>query len=58
MELGTEGPPLRLGEFINQVAQLAASPAWSLDQLVYQLQARTATGTFEDDCSLVLLTFE
>lgn len=58
LELGTEGPPLRLGELINQVAQLAASPAWSLDQLVYQLQARTATGTFEDDCSLVLLTFE
>lgn len=47
-----------IGEFINQVGQLAASPAWSLDQLVHQLQARTATGTLEDDCSLVLLTFE
>ncbi len=58
LELSIDGPPLRIGEFINQVAQLAAAPAWSLDQLVYRLQAITATGTFEDDCSLVLLTFE
>ncbi len=56
-ELDSEHPPMRLGEFTNLVSRLAASPRWSLDQLVHRLQDRTSTGSFEDDCSLILLNF-
>ena len=37
---------------------LAASANWSLDALVDQLKALTSTGAFEDDCSLIELTFD
>ena len=37
--------------------RLAQSPDWSLDALIAELHALTPTGFFEDDCSLILLTF-
>lgn len=37
--------------------RLASSSNWSLDALVDQLKALTPTGAFEDDCSLIELTF-
>ena len=40
------------------VPQLAESSNWSLDALVDQLKALTPTGAFEDDCSLIELTFD
>ncbi|MCB0932406.1 MAG: PAS domain S-box protein [Mycobacterium sp.] len=56
-ELNSDAPPMPIADFTNLVSRLAASPRWSLDQLVHQLQERTPTGTFEDDCSLIQLTF-
>lgn len=35
-----------------------AAARWSLDDLVSALRARTAAGLFEDDCSLVLVSFD
>lgn len=55
-ELTSDAPPMPIGDFTNLVSRVAASPRWSLDQLVHQLQEKTSTGTFEDDCSLILLT--
>jgi hypothetical protein len=37
---------------------LAADPDWSLDTLITGLRAVTASGMFDDDCSLVRLTFD
>ena len=44
--------------FKTVATRLAASPTWSLDALVDELKALTPTGTFEDDCSLIELTFD
>lgn len=44
--------------FKSVATQLAASSNWSLDALVGQLKALTPTGAFEDDCSLIELTFD
>jgi PAS domain S-box-containing protein len=43
--------------FKNLTTRLARSRNWSLDELVEDLRALTPTGDFEDDCSLVQLTF-
>ena len=44
-------------QFIQECARLAGSPGWTLDDLVAAVLSRSAGGSFEDDCSLVLLTF-
>ena len=38
-------------------AQMAGSPDWSLDGLVKELMTLTPAETFDDDCSLIQLTF-
>jgi hypothetical protein len=45
-------------EFLQECARLAGSPGWTLDDLVAAVLSRSADGSFEDDCSLVKLTFE
>lgn len=44
--------------FKNLTTRLARSRNWSLDELVEDLRALTPTGAFEDDCSLIQLTFD
>ena len=44
--------------FKDVATRLAGSPKWSLAALVDELKALTPTGTFEDDCSLIELTFD
>jgi serine phosphatase RsbU (regulator of sigma subunit) len=44
--------------FKNLTTRLARSRNWSLDELVEDLRAMTPTGAFEDDCSLIQLTFD
>jgi PAS domain S-box-containing protein len=51
------GNPLTMTRFIDLCTDLAARPGWSLDELVDRLRALSATGSFDDDCALVLLTF-
>ncbi len=51
------GEPLRLENFVSLCAEVAARPGWSLDELVIRLRGLSATGDFDDDCALVLLTF-
>ena len=46
-----------LADFTALCTALAASPDWSLDALISELRTRTAGGLFDDDCSLVRLTF-
>ena len=45
-------------DFKALATQLAASSNWSLEALVDQLKALTPTGAFEDDCSLIEMTFD
>lgn len=45
-------------EFIDLYTALAATPHWSLDNLVAELRSLTATGDFTDDCALVELYFD
>jgi sigma-B regulation protein RsbU (phosphoserine phosphatase) len=47
-----------LHDFRNLSTRLAGSSTWSLEALVSELQALTPTGAFEDDCSLIELTFD
>lgn len=43
-------------EFVELCSRLSGSPGWSLDTLVNKLRARSESGLFEDDCTLVQLT--
>lgn len=45
-------------DFRQLCARVASAPNWSLDTLVGYLKARTTSGVFEDDCSLVRVTFD
>ena len=45
-----------LEDFIDLCASTARSPQWSLDGLVDQLKHRSASGHFDDDCTLVRVT--
>ena len=51
------GNLLTINGFIDLCTELAARPGWSLDELVDRLRALSCTGSFDDDCALVLLTF-
>lgn len=52
-----DGRQLSPSGFKQRIAEIARSPEWSLETLVARLLAETRTGVFEDDCSMVLLTF-
>ena len=53
-----DGRQWSLADFIELCTEAAANPDWSLDALIGRLRALTAGGLFEDDCSLVRLTFD
>ncbi len=48
---------LSVADFTKLSTRIARSPGWSLDELIDELRALTPTSTFEDDCSLIQLTF-
>lgn len=45
-----------LQQFIDIYTEHAAVSGWTVDDLVDRLRARSATGIFDDDCTLVRLT--
>lgn len=47
----------RLADFADVAKHLAASGDFSADALVAGLRARAVNGEFDDDCSVVTLTF-
>jgi len=47
-----------LTDFIDLCVEVAAEPDWSLDGLLDRLRGLTAGGVFDDDCSLIRLTFD
>lgn len=53
-----DGEPWSYTGFMDVCSRLARSPEWSLDDLVADALSHTASGSFEDDCSLLRLTFE
>ena len=53
-----DGQRLSFADFKTLTTRLAGSPTWSLDDLLDELRALTPTGVFEDDCSLIHLTFD
>lgn len=53
-----DGGTWSLTDFITLFGQLAAQPGWTLDTLIDQLRARTESGVFDDDLSLVQVTFD
>ncbi len=52
-----EGNNWSLEEFTTLCTEMVSAPDWSLDELVGRLRTLTVGGLFEDDCSLVRLTF-
>ncbi len=44
--------------FVDLCAQSAGSPDWNLDTLIGQLQNRSISGLFDDDCTLVRLSLD
>ncbi len=54
----SEGELLSIEEFKKLYIRLARSSNWAIDALVEELSARTPANSFEDDCSLVSLTFD
>ena len=53
-----DGSQLSLDDFKGKLSRLAGTSTWSLDELVDELRALTPTGEFEDDCSLIQLSFD
>ncbi|MGV1089207.1 MAG: SpoIIE family protein phosphatase [Mycobacterium sp.] len=53
-----DGHQLSTVDFKHLVTRIAESPDWSLDDLLDQLHSLTPAGVFEDDCSLIQLTFD
>ena len=46
-----------LSAFVGLCCEFAATPGWTLDELISTLKSLTTGGLFADDCSLVQLTF-
>ena len=42
-------------EFVELFRRMAPVPGWSLDTLTEKLLSRAESGSFDDDCTLVLL---
>jgi PAS domain S-box-containing protein len=53
-----DGQQLTGAAFEDLTNRVAASPDWSLDDLIDELRALTPTEVFEDDFSLIQLTFD
>ena len=53
-----DGHPLGLPEFIRISGEVAGSAHWSLDDLIDRLRSGTPSTAFDDDCSLIQLTFD
>lgn len=51
-----DGRTWNLEDFISLCARTAASPGWTLEDVIGQLRARTASELFDDDCTLVRVT--
>ena len=43
-------------DFVDVCARTAGTPQWTLDDLVDKLRQRSASGRFDDDCTLVRVT--
>lgn len=52
------GRQLSMDDFERKLTRLAGSASWSLDDLVDELRALAPAGQFEDDCTLVLMSFD
>jgi sigma-B regulation protein RsbU (phosphoserine phosphatase) len=53
-----DGRQLTGSAFADLASRVAASPEWSLDDLLDELRALTPSGAFEDDCSLIQVQFD
>ena len=53
-----DGRQLTLADFIYLTTGVARQPNWTLDDLIAKLRTLTPTASFQDDCSLILLTFD
>ena len=53
-----DGRLLRWADFKDLTGRVADSPDWTLDDLIRKLRELTPSGDFEDDCSLIQLTFD
>ena len=52
-----DGRVWSLPQFVNALAETAASAGWTLDDLIGRLRERSESGMFDDDCTLVRLSF-
>ena len=50
-----DGKPWPLNRFVDLYAQTAQSPNWTVDDLLGRVLTQSASGLFEDDCTLVRL---
>lgn len=46
-----------LNAFVSLCAEYAATPDWTIDELIATLRSLTTGGLFADDCSLIKITF-
>jgi serine phosphatase RsbU (regulator of sigma subunit) len=53
-----DGKTLSHQHFMRLTTRVAQSPEWSLDQVIAELQALGKSSGFEDDCSLIQITFD
>ena len=49
---------MRWADFKDLTSRVAAAPDWTLDGLIDELTALAPSGAFDDDCSLIQLTFD
>lgn len=53
-----DGRQLTWVDFKDLTSRVAAAPDWTLDELIEELTSLAPSGAFEDDCSLIQLTFD
>lgn len=51
-----DGRAWSLEDFIGLCARTAATPGWTLDDLIAKIRDRSISGVFDDDCTLVRVT--
>lgn len=45
-------------DFIDECTRIAETPGWALDGLIADLRDRSVTNSFDDDCCLVVVSFD
>ena len=53
-----DGGQWSMRDFLDMCTRLGGSPDWTLDDVLHNVLGHSASGSFDDDCCLVRLSFD